>query len=167
MTFHSKIKAVACRILGTPEADPYSLLSPPGLYADKPGIFFVNTNWKKWLVWNGRYSKNGVSYDSRRVYGESQVFVFRAEKEGDYTLAFYKQDFLRDYVTNEYARVLVTDEPPPVETAALPEAAPPARDILSALDAYSSIIRDYPQSKYYKNAQNRIAFLNKFYLNIR
>ena len=188
-----------------------------------------------WVYTGEENSKNGVSYDSRRVYDESQVFVFRADKEGDYTLMFYKQDFLRDYVTTEYARVLVTDEAPPIETAALPEAAgdasdetaqsasgapepaetgdllqeareavaaqryadainsldrfrqrnpamndeawwlygqafeasSPARDILSALDAYSAIVRDYPQSRYYKNAQNRIAFLNKFYLNIR
>ncbi|MDR2796684.1 MAG: hypothetical protein LBB47_08255 [Spirochaetaceae bacterium] len=191
---------------------------------------FAETGW----VYTGEEnSKNGVTYNSRRSQGGSQVFVFRAEKEGDYTLKFYKQDFLRDYVTNEYVLVIVRDETP--ETAALPvsassvedaetpagppsgeipaapedllrearqavaaqkypdaidlldrmerqaalndeawwlygqafEAASPARDIRNALDAYSCIVRDYPQSIYYKNAQNRIAFINKFYFNIR
>jgi hypothetical protein len=209
-------------------------------------IFEVPFDNAGWIYTGEESSKSGVSYDSRRVYDDSQIFVFRAEKEGDYTLTFYKQDFLRDYVTNEYARVLVTDEAPPPEaaalsqaatlsaTAALPEAASsvetapsdsaasaetaknedllqqareaaaaqkyadaidlldrfrqqnpamndeawwlygqafeaasPARDILSALDAYSCIVRDYPQSRHYTNAKNRIAFLNKFYLNIR
>ncbi|MDR2445461.1 MAG: hypothetical protein LBD44_05955 [Spirochaetaceae bacterium] len=192
-----------------------------------------------WVYTGEENSRNGVSYDSRRVYGDRQVFVFRAGKEGDYTLKFYKQDFLRDHVTNEYVRVIVedeapfttaspaavpadaaangvaadataeerSDEPPPAapgnllreareavaaekyqdaivlldrleRQAALNdeawwlygqafEAASPARDIRSALDAYSCIVRDYPQSAYYKNAQNRIAFLNRFYFNIR
>ncbi|MDR2344117.1 MAG: hypothetical protein LBD86_06275 [Spirochaetaceae bacterium] len=192
-------------------------------------IPFAETGW----VYTGENnSKNGISYDSRRMYGDSQVFVFRAEKEGDYTLKFYRQDFLRDYVTNEYVRVIVKDEtlrsavaplsatvggaemparPQPEEIPPTPEnllqqareavaaqkypdaiallermeaqaalndeawwlygqafeADSPSRDIRSALDAYSCIVRDYPQSSYYKNARNRIAFLNKFYFNIR
>jgi hypothetical protein len=201
-------------------------------------IFEVPFDGTGWIYTGEESSKNGISYNSRRVYDDSQIFVFRAEKEGDYTLTFYKQDFLRDYVTNEYTLVIVTDEAPPPEaaalsaTAALPaeaaqtdpadpaasaeavknedllqqareataaqkyadainlldrfrqqnpamndeawwlygqafEAASPARDILSALDAYSCIVRDYPQSRHYTNAKNRIAFLNKFYLNIR
>jgi hypothetical protein len=200
---------------------------------------FAETGW----VYTGEEnSRNGISYDSRRVQGGTQVFVFHAGKEGDYTLKFYKQDFLRDFVTNEYVRVIVEDEAPlaaaspaagdnraavvqapagqPADTAveasagpppAAPEdllreareavaaekypdaiallnllehqaalddeawwlygqafeAASPARDIRSALDAYSCIVRDYPQSGHYKDAQNRIAFLNRFYFNIR
>jgi hypothetical protein len=188
---------------------------------------FAETGW----VYTGEEnSKNGIAYDSRRVHGDAQVFVFRAEKEGDYTLKFYKQDFLRDNVTNEYVRVIVKDEPPYVASVPFSEAAPdaetppieppsatspdellreareavaaqkypeaialldrlgsqtelndeawwlygqsleaasPARDIRSALYAYSRIVRDYPQSRHYKNAQNRIAFLNRFYFNIR
>ena len=198
---------------------------------------FAETGW----VYTGEEnSRNGINYDSRRVQGGTQVFMFRAGKEGDYTLKFYKQDFLRDYVTNEYVRVIVEDEAPlvaaspaagqPVDAATetssttvtadtpatLPpaaapadllreareavaaekypdaialldrlerqaalndeawwlygqafEAASPARDIRNALDAYSCIVRDYPQSGYYKDAQNRIAFLNRFYFNIR
>lgn len=188
---------------------------------------FAETGW----VYTGEEdSRNGISYDSRRVYDDALVFVFRAEKEGDYTLKFYKQDFLRDYVTNEYVRVIVEDEnplvaasaaassadavaeasagpPPPAASGDLLqaareavaaekypdaialldrlerrtalndevwwlygqafEAASPARDIRGALDAYSRVARDYPQSRYYKDAQNRIAFLNRFYFNIR
>ena len=200
---------------------------------------FAETGW----VYTGEEnSRNGINYDSRRVQGGTQVFMFRAGKEGDYTLKFYKQDFLRDFVTNEYVRVIVADEAPlaaaspaagdnraavvqapagqpadtTVEASAGPppaapedllreareavaaekypdaialldrlerqaalndeawwlygqafEAASPARDIRNALDAYSCIVRDYPQSGRYKDAQNRIAFLNRFYFNIR
>jgi hypothetical protein len=199
-------------------------------------IPFAETGW----VYTGEEnSKNGINYDSRRVSAAAQIFVFRAEKEGEYTLKFYRQDFLRDNVANEYIRVIVKDAPPSAEapfpvapassappsaedaetpapppSAGLPatpadllreareavaakkypdaialldrlgleaalsdeawwlygqafEAASPSRDIRSALDAYTVLVRDYPQSVYYKPAQNRIAFLNRFYFNIR
>ncbi|GMO32445.1 MAG: hypothetical protein Ta2F_08350 [Termitinemataceae bacterium] len=42
-----------------------------------------------------------------------------------------------------------------------------ARDIRSSLDAYTHLVQEYPQSKYYNDAEKRIAYLNKFYFNIR
>ncbi|GMO25352.1 MAG: outer membrane protein assembly factor BamD [Termitinemataceae bacterium] len=47
------------------------------------------------------------------------------------------------------------------------EANSPERDIRSSLDSYTTLIREYPQSKYYNDSEKRIAFLNKFYFNIR
>jgi outer membrane protein assembly factor BamD (BamD/ComL family) len=47
------------------------------------------------------------------------------------------------------------------------EANSPSRDIRSAMDAYTRLAREFPQSKYYDDAQKRIAYLNKFYFNIR
>jgi hypothetical protein len=47
------------------------------------------------------------------------------------------------------------------------EANSPARDIKSAIDSYQHIIRDFPRSSRYDAAQGRIAYLNKFYFNIR
>jgi hypothetical protein len=193
-----------------------------------------------WIYTGEEDSKNGINYDSRRIENGAQTFTFRAEKEGDYTLTFYRQDFLRDYYTNEYVSVIVRNDTPVEAAAGTPpaaaldgtppagpsdvesavekpagsggedylrqareaaaaqkyaeavalldkfreqspgmndeawwlygqsfEAASPVRDIKNALDAYSYLTREYPQSRYYRDAQNRIAFLNRFYFNIR
>jgi hypothetical protein len=193
-----------------------------------------------WIYTGMEDSKSGISYDSRRVENGAQTFTFRAEKEGDYTLTFYRQDFLRDYYTNEYVNVTVRNDAPVEAASGAPavaeaggtppaspsagdgeaaaetpaggedfiqqareaaaaqkypdavalldkfrernpgmndeawwlygqsfEAASPVRDIKSALDAYSYLTREYPQSRYYREARNRIAFLNRFYFNIR
>jgi hypothetical protein len=208
-----------------------TLHARPGQSFDVP---FPETGW----IYTGlEDSKNGVNYDSRRVENGAMTFTFRAEKEGDYTLTFYKQDFLRDYYTNEYVNVIVRNDTPVEAAAGTPvvaaeggtptagdgeaaaktstyigedylrqareaaaaqkypdavalldkfreqnpvmndeawwlygqsfEAASPVRDIKSALDAYSYLTREYPQSRYYRDARNRIAFLNRFYFNIR
>jgi hypothetical protein len=47
------------------------------------------------------------------------------------------------------------------------EANGPARDIKAAVDAYQHITREFPQSPHYDAARSRIAYLNKFYFNIR
>jgi hypothetical protein len=47
------------------------------------------------------------------------------------------------------------------------EANSPARDIKAALDSYQHITREFPQSPRYDTARSRIAYLNKFYFNIR
>jgi hypothetical protein len=211
-----------------------TLHARPGQSFDVP---FPETGW----VYTGvEDSKSGINYDSRRVENGAQTFTFRAEKEGDYTLTFYRQDFLRDYYTNEYVSVAVRNDAPVEAAAGTPdgaaaggtptaapsagdgepaaetpaggedflqkareaadaqkypeavalldrfreqnpgmndeawwlygqsfEAASPVRDIKSALDAYSYLTREYPQSRYHREARNRIAFLNRFYFNIR
>jgi hypothetical protein len=47
------------------------------------------------------------------------------------------------------------------------EASGPTRDIRTALDYYRRIIREYPQSRRYDEARRRIAYLERYYINIR
>jgi hypothetical protein len=50
-------------------------------------------------------------YDSRRLDPEGQSFVFRSEAAGTYALKFYKQDFIRDFILNDYVQVLIGEAP--------------------------------------------------------
>jgi tetratricopeptide (TPR) repeat protein len=56
-------------------------------------------------------ARRGVAYDSRRIDPEGQSFVFRAEAVGIYALKFYRQDFIRDYILNDYVQVIVGETP--------------------------------------------------------
>jgi TolA-binding protein len=47
------------------------------------------------------------------------------------------------------------------------EANSPSRDIRSSLDYYRRLIREYPQSQRYDAARRRIAYLERFYINIQ
>jgi hypothetical protein len=47
------------------------------------------------------------------------------------------------------------------------EAGSPFRDIRSALDYYRRLVREYPQSRRYNDARRRIAYLERYYINIR
>jgi TolA-binding protein len=47
------------------------------------------------------------------------------------------------------------------------EAAGPQRDILSALDYYRLLLREYPQSGRCNDARKRIAYLERYYINIQ
>jgi outer membrane protein assembly factor BamD (BamD/ComL family) len=47
------------------------------------------------------------------------------------------------------------------------EAAGPQRDILSALDYYRRLLREYPQSSRCNDARRRIAYLERYYINIQ
>jgi TolA-binding protein len=47
------------------------------------------------------------------------------------------------------------------------EAAGPSRDIRQALDYYRRLVREYPQSPRCNEARGRIAYLERFYFNIR
>jgi hypothetical protein len=55
-------------------------------------------------------------YSSRRLDPDGQSFVFRVEAAGTYGLRFYKQDFVQDYILNDYVQV-IAGEPP--EAAAM------------------------------------------------
>jgi TolA-binding protein len=237
-----------------------------------------------WVYLGEADARRGVSYNTRRADADGQTFVFRLDKSGEYTLLFYKQDFIRDYILNDQVRVIVEDTPaqtspyagepakliaeprwPPPETAAaagqggalpgagpvtrqddvsgetaatagqgvalpeaavaagqggatpaaaelrpealtarakeaygagqfpealaaldefqanfplgsdeawwlygqLLEAAGPKRDIRGALEYYRRLIREYPQSPRCDDARKRIAYLERFYFNIR
>jgi hypothetical protein len=47
------------------------------------------------------------------------------------------------------------------------EAVSPSRDIRLSLDYYRRLIREYPQSSRYNDARRRIAYLERFYINIQ
>jgi hypothetical protein len=47
------------------------------------------------------------------------------------------------------------------------EAPGPNRDIKGALTAYKTLVRDYPQSEYYTDSQKRIAYIERYFVNIR
>ena len=65
-----------------------------------------------WIYLGELGNRRGISYDSRRLDVErgttvGQSFVFRADVPGAYILKFYKQDFLQDYIINDYVQVIV------------------------------------------------------------
>jgi tetratricopeptide (TPR) repeat protein len=60
-----------------------------------------------WVYLGELEARRGIAYGSRRFDPEGQSFVFRAEEPGSYSLKFYKQDFIRDSVINDYVRVIV------------------------------------------------------------
>jgi TolA-binding protein len=64
-----------------------------------------------WVYLGEFGSRRGVRYDSRRIDDEGMIFVFRAEEEGSYSLRFNRQDFVRDFILNDYVKVIV-EEPP-------------------------------------------------------
>jgi hypothetical protein len=65
-----------------------------------------------WVYLGELGNRKGISYDSRRLDVVSgnilgQSFIFRAEIAGTYILKFYKQDFIQDYIINDYVQVIV------------------------------------------------------------
>jgi hypothetical protein len=67
-----------------------------------------------WVYLGEAGAQRGIVYDSRRLDPEGQNFVFRTEAPGEYALKFYRQDFIRDFILNDYVKVIVG---PPPETA--------------------------------------------------
>jgi hypothetical protein len=47
------------------------------------------------------------------------------------------------------------------------ETAGPNRDMKGALAAYKTLLQEYPQSEYYTESQKRIAYIERFFVNIR
>ena len=67
-----------------------------------------------WVYLGELGNRRGISYDSRKLdlaagTVEGQSFIFRAEAPGTYILKFYKQDFIQDYIINDYVQVIVGD----------------------------------------------------------
>lgn len=60
-----------------------------------------------WVYLGELGARRGMAYGSRRFDPEGQSFIFRAEEPGPYSLKFYKQDFIRDSIINDYVRVIV------------------------------------------------------------
>jgi hypothetical protein len=60
-----------------------------------------------WVYLGEAASRRGIVYDSRRLDLEGQSFIFRADLAGVYTLRFYRQDFIRDFIFNDHVQVIV------------------------------------------------------------
>ena len=57
-------------------------------------------------------NRRGIAYNSRRLDTENgitvgQSFIFRAEEAGTFILKFYRQDFIQNYIINDYVQVIV------------------------------------------------------------
>ena len=59
-----------------------------------------------WIYLGELSSQRGISYQSRRLDPEGQSFIFRVDAPGTYALKFYKQDFIRNYIINDYVQVI-------------------------------------------------------------
>jgi TolA-binding protein len=64
-----------------------------------------------WVYLGEIASRRGIVYESRRLDPEGQSFIFHAEAAGAYALQFYKQDFIREFILNDYVQVLVGEAP--------------------------------------------------------
>jgi len=60
-----------------------------------------------WVYLGEAGAQRGIIYDSRRLEPEGQSFIFRTERAGEYALKFYRQDFIRDFIINDYVQVIV------------------------------------------------------------
>jgi hypothetical protein len=60
-----------------------------------------------WVYLGEAASRRGIVYDSRRLDLEGQSFIFRADLAGVYTLRFYRQDFIRDFIFNDHVQVII------------------------------------------------------------
>jgi hypothetical protein len=67
-----------------------------------------------WVFLGELGAQRGIVFDSRRLDSEGQNFVFRTGTPGTYALKFYKQDFVRDIILNDYVQVIVGE---PAENA--------------------------------------------------
>ncbi|MDR2478622.1 MAG: hypothetical protein LBD48_04835 [Treponema sp.] len=64
-----------------------------------------------WVFLGEQGAQRGIVYDSRRLDPEGQSFILRTEAAGTYSLKFYKQDFHRDFILNDYVQVIVGEAP--------------------------------------------------------
>ncbi|WP_304225698.1 tetratricopeptide repeat protein [Gracilinema caldarium] len=66
-----------------------------------------------WVYLGEMGGNKGLAYDSRRLDTDGQTFVFRCENPGTYVVKFFKQDFIKDYIINDYVEVVVGESPLP------------------------------------------------------
>lgn len=82
-----------------------------------------------WVYLGEQESKPGIAYNSRYLEKEGQTFVFQTESPGTYTLTFYKQDFIEDYIVNDAVRVIVNPVPQVSESTRISRPVDPGRVI--------------------------------------
>jgi hypothetical protein len=64
-----------------------------------------------WVYLGEQENRRGIIYDSRRTETAGQTYLFRAETPGTYSLKFYRQDFIEDYIINDYVQVIISEPP--------------------------------------------------------
>ena len=65
-----------------------------------------------WVFLGELANRRGIRYEARRLdvqdtVTEGQSFIFLCETAGTYILRFYRQDFIQDYIVNDYVQVIV------------------------------------------------------------
>jgi len=73
-----------------------------------------------WIYMEEQASRRGITYESRREDPEGQSLIFRVEDTGIYALKFYRRDFIRDYVLNDYVQVISEEAPVSGDRFSLP-----------------------------------------------
>ena len=64
-----------------------------------------------WVYLGELASRRGIVYNSRRNDPEGLSFIFSLEEAGVYSLKFYRQDFIRDFIINDHVQVIAGDSP--------------------------------------------------------
>ena len=64
-----------------------------------------------WVFLGEAGARRGIVYDSRRLDPEGQSFIFRTLTAGIYVLKFYRQDFIRNFILNDYVQVTIGNAP--------------------------------------------------------
>jgi len=64
-----------------------------------------------WVFLGELASRRGIVYNSRRNDPDGLSFIFSLEEAGTYTLKFYRQDFIRDFIINDHVQVIVGEAP--------------------------------------------------------
>ncbi|MCL2185299.1 MAG: hypothetical protein FWB86_05515 [Treponema sp.] len=59
-----------------------------------------------WVFLGELASRRGIVYNSRRSEQEGMSFIFSVEEPGTFTLKFYKEDFTRGYIINDYVQII-------------------------------------------------------------
>ena len=59
-----------------------------------------------WVYLGEMASRRGIVYNSRRTEPEGMSFVFNVEEAGTFALKFFREDFTRGFILNDYVQVI-------------------------------------------------------------
>jgi len=82
------------------------------VYATVGQIVEIPFRGNGWIYMGEIKSQRGIVYNppTRNDY-EGQTFIFTTEEPGTYVLKFYRQDFIRDYILNDYVQIIADESP--------------------------------------------------------
>ncbi|MCL2804368.1 MAG: hypothetical protein FWD26_00310 [Treponema sp.] len=64
-----------------------------------------------WVFLGELASRRGIAYNSRRNDPQGLSFIFNIEEAGTYALKFFREDFTRGYILNDYVQVIAGEAP--------------------------------------------------------